>query len=208
MNESKISAIVGALIIIVIGVMVVNYFRNLRSGATTPNATTTEASPAPAGKEYTVAKGDTLWSIAVKNYNDGFKWTEIKDANKLSDSDSLKEGQKLIIPVVAAAASPVAQASASPTVKPTVIASASATPSGTPVVTATPAATVAPTSAPAAPSEEKISADKYTVVKGDSLWTIAERAYGDGYKWVEIAKENKLVNPNVIHTGNVFTLPR
>jgi nucleoid-associated protein YgaU len=40
------------------------------------------------------------------------------------------------------------------------------------------------------------------------LWTIAVRAYGDGYKWTEIAKANKLVNPNLIHPGNVFVLPR
>jgi nucleoid-associated protein YgaU len=45
-------------------------------------------------------------------------------------------------------------------------------------------------------------------VKGDSLWKIAVRAYGDGYKWVSIAKANKLVNPNLIHSGNVLTLPR
>lgn len=53
-----------------------------------------------------------------------------------------------------------------------------------------------------------ITTDKYTVVKGDYLWDIAVRAYGDGYKWVEIAKVNKLVNPNIIHSGNVLILPR
>lgn len=53
-----------------------------------------------------------------------------------------------------------------------------------------------------------ISGDSYTVVKGDSLWKIAVRAYGDGYKWVEIARENELVNPNIVHAGNVLTLPR
>ena len=48
----------------------------------------------------------------------------------------------------------------------------------------------------------------YTVEKGDYLWEIAVRAYGDGYKWVEIAKANNLVNPDVIHSGNVLKLPR
>lgn len=46
------------------------------------------------------------------------------------------------------------------------------------------------------------------MVKGDHLWGIAVRAYGDGYKWVEIARENNLVNPNLIHPGNVLSLPR
>lgn len=47
-----------------------------------------------------------------------------------------------------------------------------------------------------------------TVVKGDTLWQIAVREYGDGYAWVKIARANNLVNPNIIHVGNVFTLPR
>jgi len=54
----------------------------------------------------------------------------------------------------------------------------------------------------------QITSDNYTVIRGDSLWKIAVRAYGDGYKWVEIAKTNKLVNPGIIHPGNVLVLPR
>nr|MBI5455591.1 LysM peptidoglycan-binding domain-containing protein [Candidatus Levybacteria bacterium] len=57
-------------------------------------------------------------------------------------------------------------------------------------------------------SKNTITGNTYSVVKGDYLWDIAVRAYGDGYKWVEIARVNKLVNPNVIHSGNVFLLPR
>jgi nucleoid-associated protein YgaU len=53
-----------------------------------------------------------------------------------------------------------------------------------------------------------ITGSTYTVAKDDYLWEIAVRAYGDGYKWVEIAKTNKLVNPDVIHSGNVLKLPR
>lgn len=56
--------------------------------------------------------------------------------------------------------------------------------------------------------ENSITSATYEVVEGDSLWNIAVRAYGDGYKWAEIAKENNIVNPNVIHTGNVLILPR
>lgn len=55
---------------------------------------------------------------------------------------------------------------------------------------------------------KKINTDTYTVVKGDTLWDIAVLAYGDGFKWSEIAKLNNLTNPNVIHAGNVLKLPR
>lgn len=60
----------------------------------------------------------------------------------------------------------------------------------------------------AAQSTNPIQGDNYTVVKGDDLWNIAVRAYGDGFKWVEVAKANNLVNPDLIHAGNVLKLPR
>lgn len=47
----------------------------------------------------------------------------------------------------------------------------------------------------------------YTVVHGDDLWNIAVKEYGNGYRWSDIAKANKLENPNVIHAGNVLTMP-
>jgi nucleoid-associated protein YgaU len=53
-----------------------------------------------------------------------------------------------------------------------------------------------------------ITGNSYTVVKGDYLWSIAVRAYGDGYKWTEIAKANNLTNPDLIFSGNVLKLPR
>lgn len=55
---------------------------------------------------------------------------------------------------------------------------------------------------------ERIIGTTYTVVKGDYLWDIAVRAYGDGFAWVKIAKINHLTNPNLIHSGNVFIIPR
>jgi nucleoid-associated protein YgaU len=56
--------------------------------------------------------------------------------------------------------------------------------------------------------QNPITGSTYTVVKGDFLWDIAVRAYGDGYQWVKIANTNNLVNPNLIFSGNVLKLPR
>jgi putative chitinase len=61
---------------------------------------------------------------------------------------------------------------------------------------------------PVISSKDPISGSTYTVVTGDSLWDISIRAFGDGYKWVEIAQENELINPDIIHAGNILTLPR
>lgn len=55
---------------------------------------------------------------------------------------------------------------------------------------------------------KKIEGDTYKVELGDSLWKIAVRAYGDGYKWPEIAKKNNLKNPGVIIPEVSLSLPR
>lgn len=53
-----------------------------------------------------------------------------------------------------------------------------------------------------------IEGDKYEIQKGDTLWKISVRAYQDGYKWPQIAKANNISNPNIIHPGNILTIPR
>ena len=58
------------------------------------------------------------------------------------------------------------------------------------------------------PNKSSISGTSYTIVKGDNLWTISIRAYGDGFKWPEIAKANNLKNPSLIHSGNPLKIPR
>lgn len=166
LNEESISMFLGAVVIVIVGILVVNYFKDKGttglSGLNTQNGSE---------KIHTVAKGETLWSIAEDAYGSGYNWVDVKSANNLK-TDTIEVGQKLNLPDVAAK-------------KPT------ATKVAAPVTNA-----------------QSITGTTYTVVHGDSLWTISVRAYGDGYKWTEIAKANKLVNPNLIHAGNVFVLPR
>lgn len=49
----------------------------------------------------------------------------------------------------------------------------------------------------------------YTVVKGDCLWNIAKKFYGNGSKYTVIASANsdKIKNPNLIYPGQVLTIP-
>ena len=53
---------------------------------------------------YTIAKGDTLWAIATKFYDDGSKYTHIVDANieVIKDADLIYPGQAIRIPEVLA----------------------------------------------------------------------------------------------------------
>jgi hypothetical protein len=47
----------------------------------------------------------------------------------------------------------------------------------------------------------------YTVISGDTLWAIAERFYGDGSKYQEIANASGISNPDLIYPGQVLTIP-
>lgn len=57
------------------------------------------------------------------------------------------------------------------------------------------------------PSPKK--AMTYTVKKGDCLWNIAKQFYGNGTKYPNIATANKdiIKQPNLIHPGDVLTIP-
>jgi nucleoid-associated protein YgaU len=190
LNEEGISMVLGALVIVIVGVLIVNYFKD-KDDKTLPEAaqTGTTTQLAEAGKEHTVTQGETLWSIAEDAYGSGYNWVDIKSANNLK-SEGLEVGQKLNIPTVTAKKATETNTVVNPTAKPEVV-----NPTATPVAkeTLTPAST---------------TSTSYTVVKGDNLWKIAVKNYNNGYKWVEIAKANKLSHPGVIHPGNVLTLPR
>jgi len=47
----------------------------------------------------------------------------------------------------------------------------------------------------------------YSVVSGDTLWAISERFYGDASKYQVIADASGVSNPDLIHPGQVLTIP-
>ncbi|CAJ1503001.1 LysM peptidoglycan-binding domain-containing protein [[Mycobacterium] burgundiense] len=67
-----------------------------------------------------------------------------------------------------------------------------------------PAAAEAPTPPPPPPPPAPRT---YTVVSGDTLWAISERFYGDGSKYQRIADASGIANPDLIHPGQVLTIP-
>ena len=46
-----------------------------------------------------------------------------------------------------------------------------------------------------------------TVRQGDSLWALADAAYGDAGRWREIAEANGIVNTRRLRTGELLVLP-
>lgn len=47
----------------------------------------------------------------------------------------------------------------------------------------------------------------YMVQKGETLWSIAVRVYGDGQKWKDIAAANPNIDPNKVREGQTINLP-
>lgn len=174
--------ILGILVVIVVCVLIVNYFRGITKPSGQPGQPeTVSAIPTISGEvqainpqdlptSYKVKAGDNLWRIAEKIYGSGYNWVDIAKENHLKNPNVVRADQELTIPK----AEPI---------KPKIVEKESI-------------------------SGSSITEGTYTVAKGDNLWKIAVRAYGDGFQWVKIAQENKLVNPRLIHSGNVLKLPR
>lgn len=57
------------------------------------------------------------------------------------------------------------------------------------------------------PSSETQQYKYYKVVKGDTLWGIAKKMYGNGKKYPEIAKANNINNPDKISVGQTLLIP-
>ena len=47
------------------------------------------------------------------------------------------------------------------------------------------------------------------VKKGDCLWRIAEKVYGNGFLWKKLfeANRNKIKDPNLIYPGQILNIP-
>ena len=170
--------VLGAIVLVVLGVIVVRYFQNLDFGTINIPGEQEETQPTVkrgAGPvTYIVGGGESLWRIAEKQYGSGYNWVDIARENNLSNPNLIDDGQELVIPDV----------------EPKEL----TTPTETPTVDQITA--------------NSISGATYTVAAEDNLWRIAVRAYGDGYRWVDIAVANELVNPNIVHSGNVLSIPR
>ena len=187
-SQSKLSMVLGALIILVVVILLFNYFNkgkeSLGPAQKTENTTQQEnVSPENLPGNYTVKEGDTLFSIAQQYYNDGYKYPEVARTNNIANPDILETGQTITIPKLETSSVTPSPSDISTTPQPSI----------TPVMNewGTP-----------------ITEDKYTVADGDWLSTIAARAYGDIYSFDKIAKANNITNPNVIEPGTVLIIPR
>ncbi len=194
-SQSYTSLLFGIIVVIVGVLFVVSLVRNQSMHQQTSSISTQIPSPTltpPSPTPYIVQTGDNLWDIAVTVYHNGYQWPQIAKANNLTNPSVINQGQTLVIPSLSPTPTPQASASSF----------ANMTISPTPTVTPMSPQAVSPT------TPQAITGGEYIVQKGDDLWDIAVRAYGDGYRWTDIAKANNLANPRLIFSGNVLTIPR
>lgn len=196
MNEDRFSTILGVIVVFLVGMMIVNYFRsanlNIWKGSIFDNAATTtaETEKTEESKEktdtYIVVKGDDLWHIAERYYKSGYNYVDIIKENKLPASGRIEPGMELTMPKVEAKKQTLVEKKVEE-------------------VKAVPQAEQKNEQA------ERIDLDTYTTQKGDNLWEISVRAYGDGFKWTKIYWENRQIigkNPNILYSGLNLKLPK
>lgn len=190
-TEEVVSMFLGLVIVVVAVGLIFTFFQRQRGVVSVPGVSQTtsqkllvptETSEKTTIEEsnYTVKRGDNLWKIAEVNYGSGYNWTDISKANKLTNPGQLLVGQKLILPKVE---------------KKVAVNAVNKTSVITKTVTET---------------QTKIVVGSYKVARGDNLWKIAVKTYGDGYQWVQIWKSNKksLLNPDKLEIGMELVLPQ
>lgn len=194
LSESYVSMALGAVVVLVIGILIFNYFSKINKSKPSEEAQkqeTAQSSPTPseapktAGtkpttlsqtsseQSYTVVHGDNLWNISVKFYGSGYNWKMIATANNLVNPRVIHAGNVLKIPSATVSTLPATG----------VVGSGMTT-------------------------RSSITGSTYTVSGGDTLWSIAVRAYGDGFAWNKISGANNNLNPRSLKSGMTLNIPR
>ncbi len=181
-TESYTSLILGAIVVLVIGILFISFAKGNRIVQTSSTKEEQKmeqqnSQDSNTSSTYTIKPGDDLWNISENVYQDGYKWVEIAKINKLENPGLIHAGNKLMIPKIEKRSAVIQ------TDKPT-------------------------QETNKIMENNAINGSTYTIKHGDNLWDIAVRVYGDGFRWPDIAKANNLENPSLIFSDNILQIPR
>jgi LysM repeat protein len=185
-----------------------------------PGAGPAPDSPTAPRATHSVAKGESLWSIAKKY---GISIDELAAANQLSKSATLRLGQQLAVPAKAAPVGTAPDTDAANTyeVKSGDTLGFIARRQGTTVAALRAAnnlsgdnlrvgqrlvipGNAAPLTSAAAPAAAPAGTGSYTVIPGDTLGSIARK---HGVKTGDLATLNTITDPAKLRVGQVLRLP-
>jgi nucleoid-associated protein YgaU len=114
LNENQLSNLLTAIVFILVGILLVNYFKSINKVDREQTASTateqtdqqklemTVEDVVKAGlpSEYTIKDGDSLWKIAERAYGSGYEWNKIYDTNKsvIKNPSLITTGMKISLP--------------------------------------------------------------------------------------------------------------
>lgn len=209
-TESYTSLILGIVVVIIASVLLVSFFQNRRMGNFKKVRQDISATNTVDKSKLNLPTATISAALAQD-----IQPTTVPESSPTPKSENTvisitpPNAPLTISPTRAAMPTVSATATTSPmptlTKTPTLTLAPTKQPTITPLATKEPSPTVVPTKAMA---QSQTSSGKYIVTAGESLWSIAEKTYNDGYKWTEIAKANNLSNPNVIESNQALLLPK
>ncbi len=104
-SEELVSMLLGLAIVVVVVSLIFNFVQRKKGTVEIPGASDITLSEEAIKEKqeqgfYTVVKGDNLWRIAEKKYNNGYAWAKIAKENNLKNASVIYVGQKLKMPVI------------------------------------------------------------------------------------------------------------
>jgi len=104
LSESYVSLLLGGVVVIGVSVIFFVFIRESRE-VTPPAPDIIENSISPTlsqvpQKTYIMLENESLWDVAVREYGDGFRYTDIVEANPevITNPDFVPPGTKIVIP--------------------------------------------------------------------------------------------------------------
>jgi len=114
-TEEAVSMFLGLAIVLLVVGLVINFFNKRKGSVSMPGVNSDmQLSDKEAGQngvagEYIVKKGDSLWTIALIELKDGYRWSEVAKLNNIKNPGLIETGQKIMLPAAKIAETAIAK---------------------------------------------------------------------------------------------------
>lgn len=187
-NQSQLSFILGAIVVAIFSILLFRYFERPKEVPQQTNQPTVQqdanTTTSPDGSILSNnTNGERIYTVKAGDSLWSIAENELKDGYKWQQ---IAQANNLTNPSILVAGTTLTL----PAPEQTIASAATPIPDQTP---------------PVDPNQPQVAS--HTVAAGETLWAISVKYYNDGYMWSKIAQANNLTNPDLIHSGNVLTIP-